>query len=168
VLDEYAVSGIELGVPELLFVDRRPRADWGVQPITQGRLAPERQRDRIEIVAQAPVPAGAPGEAAAPSPPPVPKSAEEAYSVPSPYRVVFAEGVSLEVRARGDGRRNRSLPRRLVDVIGLRLSDLWSAFGIGSRDRVRLRVTLEADDAASLYRSLPPDVGLAVVGLPPR
>ena len=27
---------------------------------------------------------------------------------------------------------------------------------------------LEAEDAASLYRSLPPDVGLVVVGLPER
>ena len=47
---------------------------------------------------------------------------------------------------------------------GLRLSDLGSALGLGSKDRVRLRVTLEADDAASLYRSLPPDVGLVVIG----
>ena len=31
---------------------------------------------------------------------------------------------------------------------------------------MRLRVTLEAEDAAALYRSLPPDVGLIVVGLP--
>jgi hypothetical protein len=90
------------------------------------------------------------------------------YSVPSPYRIVFGEGVSLEVRSRGEGRRNRTLLRRAVDAAGLRLSDLGSALGLGSKDRIRLRVTLEADDAASLYRSLPPDVGLIVLGLPPR
>jgi hypothetical protein len=51
--------------------------------------------------------------------------------------------------------------------LGLRLSDLGSALGLGTRDRVRLRVTLAAEEAAALYRSLPPDVGLIVVGLPP-
>lgn len=168
-LDDYGASGLELGVPEVLFIDRHPRADWDTGPISKGRLDPARQRDRIEIVAPAPVAASAqPAEGASPEPPPIPRSAEEAYSVPSPYRIVFAEGVSLEVHARGDGRRNRSILRRLLDAVGLRLSDLGSALGLGSRDRIRLRLTLEADDAASLYRSLPPDVGLIVVGLPPR
>jgi hypothetical protein len=168
-LDDYPASGLELGVPEVLFVDRRPRADWDLESVGKGRLEPERQRDRVEIVAPAPGSGDAhPADEASPAPPTVPKSAEEAYSVPSPYRIVFAEGVSLEVRSRGEGRRNRSLLRRMVDAAGLRLSDLGSALGLGSKDRIRLRVMLEAEDAASLYRSLPPDVGLIVVGLPPR
>ena len=170
-LDDYAASALELGVPEVLFVDRRPRADWDLESISGGRLDPERQRDRIEVVAPTPSSAEArPAEGASPSPPPAPapKSAEEAYSVPSPYRIVFDDGVSLEVRSRGEGRRNRSLLRRVADAAGLRLADLGSALGLGSKDRIRLRVTLEAEDAASLYRSLPPDVGLIVAGLPPR
>jgi hypothetical protein len=175
-LDDYAAAGLEWGVPQVLFVDRRPAADWDVAAFSKGRLEPERERDRIEIVAPAPSPAaspaagaaGEPVESATPSPPPVPRSAEEAYSVPSPYRIAFAEGVSLEVRAKEKGGRNRSAFQRLADAVGLRLSDLATALGIGSRERVRLRVTLEAEDAASLYRSLPPDVGLIVVGLPPR
>jgi len=170
-LDDYGTSGLELGVPEMLFVDRRPRSDWDLESMSMGRLEPGRQRDRVEFVA--PTPSSAelrPGgeTAPSPSPPPAPKSAEEVYSVPSPYRIVFGEGVSLEVRSRGEGRRNRTLLRRAVDAAGLRLSDLGSALGLGSKDRIRLRVTLEADDAASLYRSLPPDVGLIVLGLPPR
>ena len=104
--------------------------------------------------------------AAQPAPPPIPKSAEETVSVPSPYRIVFAEGVSLEVRSSGAGR-NRSWLRRQADALGLRVSDLGSALGLGTRERVRLRVTLAAEDAAALYRSLPPDVGLIVLGLPP-
>jgi hypothetical protein len=173
-LDDYAVSALEWGVPEVLFVDRTPGADWDASAFSKGRLEPERERDRIEVVAPppaAPAPRGSgPGEpvseAASPSPPPVPKSAEEAYSVPSPYRLVFAERVSLEVRAKGEGGRNRSIFRRFADALGLRLSDLGTALGLGAKERVRLRVTLEAEDAASLYRSLPPDVGLVVVGLP--
>jgi hypothetical protein len=123
-------------------------------------------------VAPAPAPsatAAEPAPAASPSAPPAPKSAEEAYSVPSPYRIVFAEGVSLEVRSKSGGTRNRSVVRRAADVASLRLADLASALGLGrTKEQVRLRVTLEADDAASLYRSLPPDVGLIVVGLPAR
>jgi hypothetical protein len=165
-LDDYATSGLEVGVPEILFFDRRPRADWDTRPISRGRLEPERQRDRLEVLA--PVPSAAPAAEASPSPPPVPKSAEEAYSVPSPYRIVFAEGISLEVISRGEGRRNRGFARRLGDAIGLRLSDLGTALGFASKDRVRLRVTLEAEDAASLYRSLPPDVELVVAGLKAR
>jgi pyruvate/2-oxoglutarate dehydrogenase complex dihydrolipoamide acyltransferase (E2) component len=173
VLDEYPVARLEWGVPEVLFVDRRPPADWDVAGFSQGQLEPARGRDRIEVVAPAPgaasaAPASSPSEAASPSPPPVPKSAEEAYSVPSPYRIVFAEGVSLELRAEGPAGRNRGLGQRLVDRARLRLSDLASALGLGARERVRLRLTLEAEHAASLYRSLPPDVGLIVVGLAPR
>ena len=166
-LDEYEASGFELGVPEVLFVDRRPRSGWDTEAISKGRLDPERQRDRMEVVAPVPAPSGAmPADAATPAPPPIPKSAEETVSVPSPYRIVFAEGVSVEVRSSGVGR-NRSWLRRQADALGLRLSDLGSALGLGTRDRVRLRVTLAAEDAAALYRSLPPDVGLIVVGLAP-
>ena len=86
--------------------------------------------------------------------------------MPSPYRIVFAEGVSLEVRSQGEGGRNRSVFQRVGDALSLRLSDLGTALGLGAKERVRLRVTLEAEDAASLYRSLPPDVGLVVVDLP--
>ena len=177
-LDDYAASGLEWGVPEVLFVDRVPGPGWDATAFSKGRLEPERERDRIEVIAPPPAASPAPASSAfplepgpespSPSPPPVPMSAEETYSVPSPYRVVFAEGVSLEVRTKGHGGRNRSLHQRLADVVSLRLSDLGTALGLGAKERVRLRVMLEADDAASLYRSLPPDVGLIVVGLPPR
>jgi len=166
-LDDYAAAGLELGVPEVLFLDRRPGSGWDTEAISKGRLDPERQRDRIEVVAPTPAPTGAPpAGGATPAPPPIPKSAEETVSVPSSYRIVFAEGVSLEVRSSGAGR-NRSWLRRQADALGLRVSDLGSALGLGTRERVRLRVTLAAEDAAALYRSLPPDVGLIVLGLPP-
>jgi hypothetical protein len=172
-LDDYAVDRMEWGVPEVLYVDRRPQSDWDLAAFSKGRLEPERERDRIEVVAPPPATpppggSGSPAPAESPSPPPIPKSAEESYSVPSPYRIVFAEGVSLEVRAQGHGQRNRSVFRRLADAASLRLADLGTALGLGARERVRLRVTLGAEDAASLYRSLPPDVGLVVVGLPER
>ncbi|HSD65366.1 MAG TPA: hypothetical protein VLF95_01625, partial [Vicinamibacteria bacterium] len=81
-LDDYAASALEWGVPEVLFIDRNPGADWDAAAFSKGRLEPERERDRIEVVAPAPAAPPPPGaEAASPSPPPVPKSAEESYSV---------------------------------------------------------------------------------------
>jgi len=168
-LDEYPAHGLAWGVPEVLFVDRKPAADWDAAAFSKGHLEPERERDRLEVVAHPLATGASPDpERVLPSPPPPPKSAEESYSVPSPYRIVFAESVSLEVRAKGEGGRNRSVFRRFADAVSRRLSDLGTALGLGATERVRLQVTLEAEDAASLYRSLPPDVGLVVVGLPPR
>lgn len=171
-LDDYTAADLAWGVPQVVFVDRRPAPGWDTRSFSKGRLDPERERDRVEVVAPPPSASpsspGSPAAEATPSPPPVPKSAEETYSVPSPYRIVFAEGVSLEVRSRGAGSRNRSLLQRLGDALRLRFSDLATALSPRSRERVRLRVTLEAEDAASLYRSLPPEVGLTVVGLPAR
>lgn len=166
-LDDYAATDIAWGVPEVLFVDRAPAPGWDVEAFSKGRLEPERERDRLEVVAPAPgTPAAGDAPEASPSPPPIPKSAEESYSVPSPYRIVFSDGVSLEVRARGGGGRNRGVIQRAVDRVRLRLADLATAFGLGGKERVRLRVTLDAEDAASLYRSLPPDVSLVVASLP--
>ncbi len=168
-LDEYAAHGLAWGIPQVAFVDRKPAADWDAAPFSKGRLEPERERDRLQLVAPPPATEVSDNpESVLPSPPPLPKSAEESFSVPSPYRIVFAERVSLEVRAEGAGGRNRSIFRRLADAVSLRLSDLGAAIGLGATERVRLRVTLDAEDAASLYRSLPPDVGLVVIGLPPR
>ena len=90
----------------------RPRAGTSCA-FSKGRLEPERERDRDRGRG-----AGAAGRLGAGASPlavradPVPKSAEESYSVPSPYRIVFAEGVSLEVRSKGAGGRNRSAVRR--------------------------------------------------------
>ena len=171
-LDDYAAASLERGVPRVFFFERRPASGWDARSFSKGRLDPERERDRIELVAPAPSASprvsASPSPGATPSPPPVPKSAEEAYSVPSSYRIVFAEGVSLEVRSNGAGGRNRSVLRRLGDALRLRCSDLATALSPRATERVRLRVTLEADDAAALYRSLPPEVGLMIVGLPAR
>jgi hypothetical protein len=164
-LDDYAATALEWGVPEVLFLNRDPGTGWDARAFSKGRLEPERERDRVEVVAPPPVTVAPGAPTPEPSAPPIPKSAEEAYSVPSPYRIAFAEGVSLEVRAKGQARRNRSHFQRFADALALRLSDLATAVGLGAQERVRLRVTLDAEDAAALYRSLPPDVGLVVVGL---
>jgi hypothetical protein len=160
ILDEYAVLSLQQAVPRIVFFPVRPADDWDLRCFSRGRLEPARAEDRVEV--EAPDPANG----ASPPPPPIPKTAEETYSVPSAFRVAFAEGPSLEIRTTGGGGRNRSPLRRAVDAIGLAISDRGAALRSGARARVRLRVTLSPADAAALYRSLPPDVGLVAVGLP--
>lgn len=160
VLDDYALVSLESASPRVLFVPRRPTQDWTLRSYSKGRLAPERERDRIEIVVAAPAPE------ASPSPPAVPQTAEESYSVPSPFRIEFDEGLSLEIAAPGGAALNRSWLRRGGDRLRLRWRDWRAALSSGAADRVRLRAELAAADAAALYRSLPPDVALLVVGLP--
>ena len=158
-LDDYALVSLERATPRVLFVPRRPAEDWMLKAFSKGRLSPERERDRIEIVASVPAPD------ASPSPPPIPKTAEESYSVPSTYRIEFEEGLSLEIAAPGSGR-NRPWWQRAWDAVVRRWQDRRAALSRGAAERVRLRAVLEAEDAAALYRSLPPDVRLLVVGLP--
>ena len=121
-LDDYAGSGLEWGVPRGAVRRPAPRGRLGRRGLLEGpsragaRAGPPRGRGAAAERRRAgrrPGPAGA-----SPSPPPIPKSAEESYSVPSPYRIVFAEGVSLEVRSKGEGGRNRSALRRFVDALG--------------------------------------------------
>ncbi len=116
-------------------------------------------------MAPLPSPGGTP--AASPTPPPIPRTAEETYSVPARYRIVFGEDFSLEVTARNGGR-NRTLGQRLSDAVSLWAKDFGNAVRRSKGESVRLRVELAADDAASLYRSLPPDVALTIAGFAGR
>ena len=174
-LDDYAASGLEWGVPEVLFVDRHPGADWDAAAFSKGRLEPERERDRVEIVA--PPPSASPSPAAdavarptgrRPRRPRCRRAPRSRTRCRPPTGSSSPRASRSRCARRGEGGRNRSALRRVADALSLRLSDLGTALGLGAKERVRLRVTLEAEDAASLYRSLPPDVGLVVVGLPPR
>jgi len=162
-LQEHAIDGFETGRARVAFVPRSASPDWDLRTYAAGRLEPARERDRVEVVAPAPSPSG--DEAALePSPPAIPPTAEEAYSVPSRYRIVFTGGITVEVTARGGGR-NRGLLRRGLDAVALRLDDLRDALRSSEEGRVRVRLRMAAEDAAALYRALPPDVGLVVVGL---
>jgi hypothetical protein len=165
-VEEHALDSLETAIPQVLFWRRPPPPDWDLKAYTGGRLEPDRERDRVEIVAPAPSPTSD-DAAQEPSPPPIPPTAEESYSVPSRYRILFTEGPTLEVTA-VDGGRNRGLLQRAGDALMLRAADIISAFRAQGAGRVRLRLRMSAEDAATLYRSLPPDVGLLVVGLAPR
>ena len=164
VLEEHRITRLERGEPRIAFVRSGLPPDWDLASFSGGELDPPRERDRIEILAPEPsASAAGPGPEAIPSPPPIPATAEESYSVPSRYRIVFDEGVTIEIRSAG-GARNRSLLQRLADTASLWAHDRLGALRWSRTDRVRLRIELAAADAAALYRSLPPDVRLAIHG----
>lgn len=166
VLEEHPFDSLETAVPEVLFWRRLPPPDWDLHSYLGGTLEPARERERVEVVAPAPSPAGDVA-AVEPSPPPAPPTAEEAYSVPSTYRILFAEGPTLEITAEGGGR-NRGLLQRAADGVALRARDLVGALRDRGARRVRIQLRMSAEDAATLYRALPADVGVVVVGLAPR
>ena len=164
VLEEHRITRLERGEPRIVFVRRGLPEDWDVAAFSGGELDPPRERDRIEIVAPEPsTGAAGPRSETIPGPPPIPATAEESYSVPSRYRIVFNEGVTIEIRSAG-GARNRSVLQRLADAASLWTHDRAGALRWSRNDRVRLRVELAAEDAAALYRSLPPDIRLVILG----
>jgi hypothetical protein len=157
VLHEYEVSGLEVGAPRILFFTRRAPAGWLDGIWTRGALDPARERDRLEIVVNPD------GSEKSPAEPPVPPAEEQERPVPAPYWIRFEEGYAVEVRAQtpeGEECHNWHLAWRL----GMLAKELAGALGVGGRDKERLVISMTEDDAAALYRSLPPGVRfLAVV-----
>lgn len=156
VLRHFPVSRIEVGYPEVVFVTRRPEHEWQGQIFAAGELDPPRLIDRYVYEAPPPTKEGA-------EPPVrVPPTPEEAYPVPARYHVRFDGGISLEIRAVENDPEVGFWKR-----IGARIGHWWHdarAAGTGdAKDTIRLRLTLTPDDAASLFRALPPQTKLLVL-----
>jgi hypothetical protein len=163
-LAEHRITRLDVGEPRIGFARRGLPEAWDESPVSGGELDPPRERDRVElVVSESPASDPRPASETPPSAPPIPARAEESYSVPSRYRIAFREGVTVEIRSPG-GARNRGALQRLVDAVFLWAHDRTGALRQGGKDRVRLRVDLPDEDAAALYRSLPPAVRLVIVG----
>jgi hypothetical protein len=159
VLRDYGVLGLEVGSPRVAFRSRRLVAGWRGRVWSEGNLNPARERERFELVAVPAESAAADSAVPAFKLPPTP---EEAYPVPHRYHIRYAGGLSLEVR-----------PQEADETVGF-----WKRFANGARvwyrdfvaavrptpeDAIRLRMVLRPEDAASLYRALPPDTRLLVM-----
>lgn len=152
-LSRYTVQSVSIGRPRIAFIPRR--AGTSAEGVFRdGQLRPPRTVRRMPVTPP-------PADAVTPAePPPIPPSPEEAYPAPPRYVVAFDAGPTLDVRslaAEGSGRGWR------------RLSSWWSGFWAdrvgalaASGDGSRLLVVLGPDDAAALYRALPPHVSLFV------
>jgi hypothetical protein len=156
-LQRFTVLGLQVGHPRTAwFSDRDPRH---VQSViwSGGELDPPRQIDRLVIQAAEPG-----KEAPESTPPPIPPTPEELYPVPSRYHVRFADGLSMEILPReADASVGRWAHARAA--LAEKWRDILAALRVSDRDAIRLRVTLDPNDAQSVYRSLPPAVRLIVL-----
>ena len=143
-LRSFPVLAIEIGEPRIAFVPRGFAGDATGRIWTAGSLDPPRDRDRLEMQV-------AKETSETPAEPVIPPTAEEAYPVPERYRIRFAAGLALEIAPAGGGGSARSW-----------WEEGSAALRVHPADAVRLRVTLAPEDAAGLYRSLPPDTSLLV------
>ena len=157
-LQEYRVAGLEVGVPRVLYRTLSSSSDWEGRVWDGGTLDPARALDRVEVQAPPPTPEGIELEVK------VPPTPEEKYPVPARYHIRFTGGLSIEVRPPGTESK-RGFWGRLGSGFTAWWSDATDAAS-GGGDAVRLHVVLSKDDAASLYRALPPATKLLV--LPPR
>jgi hypothetical protein len=156
-LQRFTVRGLQVGHPRVVWMSARdPRH---VQSViwSGGELDPPRAIDRLVIQSAEPG-----KEAAESTPPPIPPTPEELYPVPSRYHVRFAGGLSVEILPReADASVGRWAHTRAA--IAEQWRDIISALRRSDRDAIRLRITLDPNDAQSFYRSLPPAVRLIVL-----
>lgn len=157
-LQKYAVSGLEVGVPRVAYRARAQAEDWEGRIWEGGSLEPPRALDRVEIQAPPPTPEGNEVEIA------IPPTPEEKYPVPVRYHIRFDGGLSIEVRPPGS-EAERGFWGRLWDRMRAWWSDARAASATPPTDTVRLHLVMSKKDADSLYRALPPRTKLLV--LPP-
>lgn len=147
-LHEYRVEALDVGRRRWAFFSRERDDVWAGLVWRTGVLEPERVVPRMEIV---------PG-AEASVPPLLP---EEQIVAPAAYRIRFEGGLVVDVRP-GHSADPGGL-QGLARAAGSWWSDFRAAVWASPDDRVRLRLTLSAADAESLYRALPPGTALLIV-----
>ena len=156
-LQEYRVSGLEVGVPRVLYRTRSDSSDWEGRVWEGGTLDPVRELDRVEVQAPPPTAEGTELEVQ------VPPTPEEKYPVPTRYHIRFTGGLSIEVRPPATGETSKGLWAKVSDGFASWWADARAASRSAPTDTVRLHVVLSRKDAESLYRALPPNTKLLVV-----
>lgn len=160
VLQEYPVAGGDVGRPRILFLEvgrEDVSGDWCSRVWRNGTLVPS------SALVDSPGESGRPlvDGAGAPA---IPPTVEEAIPVPRRYWIRFDGGLAIEVEGVGEPDVNRKASdasrwEQLQD----HWQDLWTGLR-SDRDDVRVRVRIARATAEALYRSLPPQVSLIVLG----
>lgn len=88
----------------------------------------------------------------------IPPTPEEAIPVPELFRVRFAEGLAMEITGGVAEQKGELPPAELPRGFREKIRMLRE----GAPDLLRVRVRLKPEDAAELYRSLPPGTDLMI------
>jgi hypothetical protein len=155
-LQQYAVNGLEVGVPRVAYRTRGDAEAWRGRLWDGGALDPPRELDRVEVQAPPPTAEGTEVEV------PVPPTPEEKYPVPARYHIRFAGGLSIEVRPPGSEAK-LGFWARMGSGLASWWADAKAAMSPSPTDTVRLQLALSKQDAESLYRALPPATKLLVL-----
>jgi len=149
-LHSYTVRSLEIGWPRAALLRRTVDAGWAERAWTGGLLSPARPDERFEIRAND-------GDTTPPEPP-VPRAPEEVCPAPGRFVVRYEGGLSLElVGEAADGEEKPG-----GSIVGW-LADAARAAWVFGDIAPRVRITLPAEEAASLYRGLPPDSSLLLL-----
>ena len=82
--------------------------------------------------------------------------------MPGRYHIRYAGGLSVEVRPR-EADQSVGFVSRFTAALHVWWPDFRAALRKTPEDAVRLRLVMRPEDAASLYRALPPDTRLLVI-----
>lgn len=151
VMRTFPVSDIRVATPRRWGGAAPLPEDWHERVWTGARIDPPHPGARTEIVG--PEVGTATGEVL------VPPTPEEAIPVPSLYRVRFAEGLALEVTGGVAEQKGELPPNELPSGLG----EKWRLLRQGAPDLVRVRIRLEPEHYAEMYRSLPPGTDFVVL-----
>lgn len=151
VIRTFPVTDIKVATPSRYGRAAPLLEDWHERVWTGAKLDPPHPGARTEIVG--PEIGTASGEVL------VPPTPEEAIPVPSLYRIRFAEGLALEVTGGVAEQKGELPPTELPQGFGEKLRLLRE----GMPDLLRVRISLQPDAYAEVYRSLPPGTDFVVV-----
>ncbi len=162
-LRRYEVSGLAVGRARRFFAPARP-LDLGGRIWSGARLAPERRVERVEMVSDEATPPDPTGAVSW-----VPPAPHELNPTPAVFRVRYADGLSIEIRAErasASGEAAGPAPRRagIARRLAWWLADRAVLLVPGGGGQGRLRIAMPADEAGALYRSLPAGSRLLIRG----
>jgi len=146
---------VDAVAPRVLFRSRPTPPGWRDEIWRGGELDPPWPTPSVELSA-----ADALAEPVDPSAAAAPPTVEELVPVPDRYRVRFDGGLAVEVSAPPVAR--APWWSTAAAAVRQRVEDAWVLARDGDADRLRLRLTVTPEDAARLYRSLPPEVSLVI------
>lgn len=130
----------------------RAEPGWHLLPYPGGAMTPPVRRERKEIVSDQVEPPDLTGAETE-----IPPTPEEAVPAPGRFVIRFQGGLGLEVVSEGD-LTGPGFP--FLRSVG---HTLWRLLP-GSRDRLRIRIRMDGEDAGALYRSFPE--GSAFIAVP--